>query len=207
MLEQLPFDGLPPTSSKPPGTRYPRPQRRPADRLFFAFFPDAEAAKETAIRANQLRGDNGLRGRPLATERFHITLYHLGDFNGLPRDIVAAAREAAAIVVAEPFRITLDRAGSFRRRGGNLPFVLHGGDGVAEAIAFQKILAAAVRSVGYRPGAELRFTPHMTLLYDDRNVPEQPVEKISWIAREFVLVHSLLGQTRHIILGRWPLCG
>jgi len=25
--------------------------------------------------------------------------------------------------------------------------------------------------------------------------------------REFVLVHSLLGQKRYIPLGKWPLCG
>jgi 2'-5' RNA ligase len=47
----------------------------------------------------------------------------------------------------------------------------------------------------------------MTLLYDDRSVAEQAVETIGWTAREFVLVHSLLGQTRHIPLGRWPLRG
>ena len=211
MLEQLSFDGLPPRTGPPrtgpPRTGHPRPRRKPTDRLFLAFFPDADAARETAKCANQLRGDNGLSGRPIATERFHITLYHLGDFDALPRDIVAAAHEAAASVMAAPFKITLDRAGNFHRKGGNLPLVLRGGDGVAEAVAFQKILAGAMRNAGCRAGAELHFTPHMTLLYDDRNVPEQPVEKISWIAQEFVLVHSLLGQARHIRLGRWPLRG
>jgi 2'-5' RNA ligase len=49
------------------------------------------------------------------------------------------------------------------------------------------------------------FTPHVTLLYDGMSVAEQPVDPISWTVGEFVLVHSLLGQTRHIILDRWPL--
>jgi 2'-5' RNA ligase len=52
---------------------------------------------------------------------------------------------------------------------------------------------------------ERKFTPHVTLLYDDRMVPEQAVEPISWRVREFVLTHSLLGKTQHVELGRWPL--
>jgi 2'-5' RNA ligase len=45
------------------------------------------------------------------------------------------------------------------------------------------------------------------LLYDDHRIPDQPVEAISWIVREFVLVCSLHGQGRHIPLARWPLRG
>jgi 2'-5' RNA ligase len=33
------------------------------------------------------------------------------------------------------------------------------------------------------------------------------VEPIRWTVREFVLVHSLLGQTRHVPLARWSLGG
>jgi 2'-5' RNA ligase len=43
------------------------------------------------------------------------------------------------------------------------------------------------------------------MLYDGRLVAGQPVEPIRWVVREFVLVHSLLGQTRHEVLGRWAL--
>jgi len=47
----------------------------------------------------------------------------------------------------------------------------------------------------------------VTLLYDDCSVAEQAVETICWTAREFVLVHSLIGQTLHVPLARWPLRG
>jgi 2'-5' RNA ligase len=50
-----------------------------------------------------------------------------------------------------------------------------------------------------------RFTPHLTLLYDNRYVEGRDVEPIAWSVREFVLIHSVLGKTRHIHLGRWPL--
>jgi 2'-5' RNA ligase len=52
---------------------------------------------------------------------------------------------------------------------------------------------------------ERAFVPHVTLLYDARNVTVQPVDPLGWTVREFVLVHSLLGQTRYRVLGRWTL--
>ena len=45
----------------------------------------------------------------------------------------------------------------------------------------------------------------MTLAYDPQLVPPQPVETVGWRTREFVLVHSLLGQTVHMPLARWTL--
>jgi 2'-5' RNA ligase len=54
---------------------------------------------------------------------------------------------------------------------------------------------------------DLKFTPHITLLYDDKNVVETPIDPINCAADEVVLVHSLLGQTRHIPLGRWKMKG
>ena len=43
------------------------------------------------------------------------------------------------------------------------------------------------------------------MLYDDRLVAWQAVEPVRWTVREFVLMHSLLGQHRHVPLARWPL--
>ena len=45
----------------------------------------------------------------------------------------------------------------------------------------------------------------MTLLYDRRMVAEQAVEPVHLTVREFALVHSLVRQSRHIELARWPL--
>jgi len=54
-------------------------------------------------------------------------------------------------------------------------------------------------------GVKSSYTPHVTLLYDSQRVVQQAVETVAWTVREFVLVHSLLGQTRHIALMRWSL--
>jgi 2'-5' RNA ligase len=194
MPEQLSFAGFDP----PP---------QPTDRLFFAIYPDASAASSIARLAGRLSDEHGLSGRPHAVERLHITLHHLGDYVGLPRGVVATATEAATAVAKPSFEIAFDRAASFLGRPRNRPFVLRGGEGVAGVTAFQQALGVAMMKAGLGRWAEQRYTPHVTLLYDDLCVTEQAVETVSWTAREFVLVHSLLGRTRHIPLARWPLGG
>ncbi|MDI1268788.1 MAG: RNA 2',3'-cyclic phosphodiesterase [Polaromonas sp.] len=178
---------------------------RPTDRLFFAIYPDAAAAAQIARLAQQLRAEHGLQGKPLKPERFHVTLHHLGDHAGLPQDLVAAACVAAAGVAAAPFDITFDHVASFTSAPRNRPFVLRGDDGLAPLAAFQQSLGEALKNTVLGRWAKPGFTPHVTLLYDDRSVPAQAVTPVSWTAHEFVLVHSLMGQTRHVPLARWPL--
>jgi 2'-5' RNA ligase len=72
--------------------------------------------------------------------------------------------------------------------------------------AFQRVLGVALnKAVIEGDTTKSRYTPHMTLLYDDSLVMERPVETMAWTVREFVLVRSLLGQTVHVPLARWPL--
>lgn len=178
---------------------------QPTDRLFFAIYPDAATAAHIAQLAQQLRAEQALLGKPLKPERFHVTLHHLGDYAGLPQDLVAAACGAAASVAAAPFDITFDRAASFASTPRNRPFVLRGAGGLAALAAFQQSLGEALKKTVLGRWAKPGFTPHVTLLYDDRSVPEQAVAPVSWTAHEFVLVHSLIGQTLHVPLARWPL--
>lgn len=178
----------------------------PTDRLLFGLFPPPEVAERIGRAGEAARARNGLRGPLLLTERFHITLFHIGDYVGLPRDAVANAEAAATEVVAHPFTVRFDRAASFR----NGPFVLLGDEGDLAALqAFRQALGQAIARTGLKMKSSLtQFKPHVTLLYDKAALaPEQPVEPIEWTAREFVLIHSLLGQTRHIPLGRWSLKG
>ena len=179
---------------------------RPTDRLFFALFPTEDAAGRIADLALRLRGEHGLSGTPLQTQRFHITLHHLGDYAGLPPDVVALASQAGQALALPPFEITFDRVASFSGHPSKRPFVLRGAeDDLAALTAFQQTLGAAMRKVGLGRRVDVRFTPHVTLLYDSRSVAEQPVAPIHWTAHELVLVHSLLGQTRYVPLARWTL--
>jgi 2'-5' RNA ligase len=116
-----------------------------------------------------------------------------------------ALQRAAAAVVAPSFEARFDRIASFHGRPGERPLVLRGDEGLVRLIVFQKTLGEALTKVGI--GVDLKFTPHITLLYDDKNVVETPIDPINCAADEVVLVHSLLGQTRHIPLGRWKMKG
>jgi RNA 2',3'-cyclic 3'-phosphodiesterase len=175
------------------------------DGLFFSIFPDAATAVRIARFARHCRRQFGFSGRPLATSRFHISLQDLGEYEGMPESVVAKASDAAAIVRAAPFAVMFDRVGSFSGRAGNRPLVLRGDDGVVGLTMLHQSLGSAMRTVGLK--ARLDFTPHVTLLYDDRRIDEQAIEPIIWTVHEFILVRSLIGRTKHIPLGRWQLHG
>lgn len=175
------------------------------DRLFLAIFPDHETAAQLAALAATQCTRHGLRGRPLEPERFHVTLFHLGDSVGLRQDVVDAASKAASRVHAASFELGFDHVASFAGRRDKLPFVLKSDGGNAALRAFHAQLAAQLREAGLASFASGHFEPHVTLAYDARMIAPATVAPIVWRAREFVLVHSLLGKTRHLSLARWAL--
>lgn len=176
----------------------------PTDRLFFAVMPPPPEATRVAALAQELRGRFELRGRPRPTAHLHVTLHHLGDFAGVPQQRVDAACLAAADVVAGAFEARFDRVGSFAGRVGKHPFVLLGAEGATGLHGLHAALGERLASAGLGR-RERAFVPHVTLLYDARTIPTQPVEPMAWPVREFLLIHSLLGRTEYRVLGRWSL--
>ena len=61
--------------------------------------------------------------------------------------------------------------------------------------------------VGLGAFVNSNYTPHVTLLRGEGIVEEQTVETFRWTVREFVLVNSLVGETKYVRLGHWPLSG
>lgn len=176
------------------------------DRLFLAIFPDPGAAAGLAALAAAQCVAHGLRGKPVQPGRLHVTLFHLGDTVGLRQEVVEAASAAASRVKMQAFELAFDQVGSFNGRRDKLPFVLRArGGGNAPLRALHAALAVELGEVGLGRFAAAQFEPHVTLAYDVRAVAMQDVAPIAWRAREFVLVHSLLGQTRHVPLGCWAL--
>jgi len=108
------------------------------------------------------------------------------------------------MVTDAPFEIAFDRATSFAGRRPQLPLVLCGPRSVDPLFALHGTLGAALARTGFARVSR-RFTPHMTLLYDTRRLAPCSVEPVTWTAREFVLIHSRIGLTQHIPLGRWSL--
>ena len=180
----------------------PAPPRN--DTLFFAILPDVATARRIGGMAQGLRAAHGLRGKLIAPERLHITLHHLGDHAGLPTNLLETAQAVAATVVVPPFEVLFDRVISFGL-SRNRPVVLVGGEALGGLHRFQQALGAAMVKGGLGQHAESHFTPHVTLLYNESEFPEQAVEPVGWTVREFVLVHSLRGKSIHRHLARWPL--
>jgi 2'-5' RNA ligase len=175
------------------------------DRLFFAVFPDADAAARIAQVCEDLRRQHRLRGKPLAAERLHVSLHHVGDFAQPPdQGVVAAVRDVAGRVHLPPFAVEFNGAMSFRGRRDNQPFVLHGDDGMIGLAMLQQALGTAMEKAGLGRCAA-RYSPHITLMYADRFIADRAIDPVRWTVHEFVLVHSLLGRSRYLALDRFPL--
>ncbi|MFM0741542.1 2'-5' RNA ligase family protein [Paraburkholderia xenovorans] len=181
----------------------------PTDGLFFAVFPNSNTAESIGKLARQLCAETRTRSKPLAAKRLHVTLHHLGNFvGGLPPERVDAAMRAAASISMAPFSVEFDRATSFASKPRPGPLVLTGGEGVVGLHTLHDALGSALQGAGFEARAAatgVSYTPHVTLAYGVPWIAERAVEAVSWNVREFALVHSLLGRTRHIALARWPL--
>lgn len=177
----------------------------PTDRLFFALFPDAATAARIRALAESFRRRNGLAGKLLEPERLHITLFHVGDWAGLPAATVQAAQAAAARLRAAPFEVSLDQVMSFSPHRPRPPLVLKAGGGNTALHEMRAALGRELTKAGLGRCVSASFEPHVTLSYPPQGAATETVPPISWKAEEIVLVHSLLGKTVHIPLSRWPL--
>lgn len=173
------------------------------DRLFYALLPDAESAGQLVELARQLRANHHPKGVLISSERLHVTLAFLGDFAGLPKSIVASALVAGEQLREAPFAVAFDRLQKFGH--AKQAVVLRGADVAAGVNEFRRRLVEAALHQGLKPVGPAGFTAHITLMYDEGPIVEEEVSPISWTAKEFVLVRSLIGKSRHEILGRWSL--
>jgi 2'-5' RNA ligase len=176
----------------------------PTESVFLAILPDETTAVRIARLAQRLRDKHGLAGRPLAARRFHISLHYVAAHP--PPGVVAKASEALAAVGMPPFRIALDRVQSLGGKGRrNKPLVLSGGDGVAGLLQLQARLGRAMEQAGLGRWIGPSWLPHLTLLYDAREIEEEAIDPVIWDVRDLVLVHGLPGRNRYDLLARWPL--
>jgi RNA 2',3'-cyclic 3'-phosphodiesterase len=167
--------------------------------LFLATLPDAATAMQIYRTAEVIKRARGFEGQLIQPDRLHVTLFSL---NGLPEYFITKACEAVADARVQRFDVCFDRTVSFRGKPGNHPFVLAGDKGAKHLGLFRQKLAVAMMSKGLRRWTNSDFTPHVTLVYDARNVEECPVEPVGWNVSELVLIHSKRG---HVHLARWPL--
>ncbi|WDJ99474.1 RNA 2',3'-cyclic phosphodiesterase [Xanthomonas campestris pv. incanae] len=179
-------------------------EEKTTERLFFAVMTDAATATHAAQIGSALLQAGLVEGKPLAPERLHVTLHHLGDYaGGLPPSLVARASQAAERVAQHPFEVEFDRVGTFGGRRSKLPCVLRGEEQVRGLYDLQGALGRQLAHVGIAGDAQ--YTPHMTLLYCNQSLPQRRCDLLRWTVTDFALVRSFLGQSRYQIEGRWSL--
>ncbi len=190
MSGQLTFDGFQETEKK--------------DRLLFLIYPPADIVAFIDAFFWRMFKKLGLSGKRVDPERYHITLQHLGDFERFPGEVANSALEIGEQLKSQPFQVAFEGLTSFSNHANHIAVLTGGSD---HLVQFHQTLnyALARKQTNWR--VQKGFTPHISLLYGNQKIDAQPVERISWTVREFCLVHSLLGKTQHICLGRWALEG
>jgi 2'-5' RNA ligase len=73
--------------------------------------------------------------------------------------------------------------------------------------AFREALRQALAWEKLEKGMPPKFTPHMTVIYGQPGEEVAVIEPVRWTVREFVLVISHQGESRHEVLARYPLIG
>ena len=142
----------------------------------------------------------------MLVQHLHETLAVTPDYQAYPDYLIDQLMAVGDSVSINPFPIALDRLSgtpaSARNHRGSV--ALRSSRSHARLLQLSRELCAGMRYRGFlRPDWSCR--PHTTLMYWQGYDFIRPVAPISWDAVEFVLIHSLLGQTRHIELSRWTL--
>lgn len=174
-------------------------------RLFFALLPDAATRASIAAAAQVARAARGFRDTGIDVSRYHMTLQFLGDFPVAPHAEIDLAKSAAARIRTEPVEFALDRIVSFGR--GRFPCVLRASATTEPALRtfWQRLYFALVRA-GFGNRLERGFTPHVTLGYGGAPLAQElQITPITWRARDFVLIESMVGRSIHNELARWPV--
>jgi 2'-5' RNA ligase len=152
-------------------------------RLFFALWPDPVLQERLAQAAAALLPND--IGRRVRENNLHCTLVFLGAVSAAQR---LCLEDAAALVRAGPFTLTLDRLGYFRR-----PQVAWLGCTTVPA-ALQSLVTGlryGVATCGFTP-EQRPYEVHLTVARKVRRDPgRMPLLPIGWPVQQFALVESI----------------
>ena len=170
--------------------------------LFFALTPPDAVRPAMEKLGGTLQQAHHLRGHIISKDRLHNTLAAVHDAGSITQNIERAKRIGARIRYPS-FPVRFEWTGSFKVGRERYPLVLRGEDGLKPLIEFRQEVCSQMVRAGF--AVTRNYTPHVTLLWADRCVDEYPIAPISWTVQDFVLVLSLVGQSRHIRVARWQL--
>ena len=197
-LFSKPGGGYPPSGG-------PDGERRRQGAVYFAFKPEPETADQIIALGSYLRAKHALKS-DVSPAVLHATVCPIGEVPGLPDERVEAARKIAGGMDGKPLELILDRVRTHPNGQDKAPVVAFCSDGAPRMELFRHALTGDLRRAGFVIGRKLP-EPHVTLFYDRCNVDKEEITPIRWIVRDFVLVHSIRGEGRHVVLGQWTLRG
>jgi RNA 2',3'-cyclic 3'-phosphodiesterase len=172
--------------------------------LFFALKPPPHIAEHIHRFSERARAARGLSGPLILSRCYHITVLGAGAYETTSKATLDGLRTAASRVAMRSFHIALDRTMSFAPIASGRscwPATIASRFG---AHMLLRELASALRQVGFRLRTRA-FTPHLTLFYSGHDLGEDSIAEIGWTVRDFALIHSVHGQSRHELIGGWRL--
>lgn len=182
--------------------------RRAAINAFIGFRPPPPPAREARQIAQDLIAEHALDCWPRPTEVLHGSLHGLWATGGEASIFEAGARAALPLVRTRRFEVVFDRVASFgpNMRYGKItyPLVLLADE--RSEVLIRELWDDAGNALERRLGVRAKqIKPHVTIAYPERQIAEQAIRPIRWTVDEIVLIRSLRGQTRHIVLQRQAL--
>lgn len=156
----------------------------------------AKPPPEVAARIAALPRNDPKRGPDL----LHVTLMKLFDLADAPPAWLPAVIAALEAFAGPAFPLAFDRIEARKA------VTLRTRDPLLAARAFQAALVRHLLERRAPIGLATTPEPHLTINYKDDRQGGRKTEPIGWTVDEILLIESVVGQTRHVEHGRWPLC-
>jgi 2'-5' RNA ligase len=179
---------------------YLQPKQR--DRLFFGVLLDSYAALRVSRCGHEFCQENHVIGKPRGKHLLHIALHHLGDHRHVPERTIFAAKRAAETLSLPAFEVSLNALATVSQGPSGRQALVFPAEG-AGLVALHHGLGGTLRRVGLR--ATEHFRPHVAFLHGPYAMAQRSIEPIRFMVREFALIHSDAGLSKHNVIGRWSL--
>jgi len=174
-------------------------------RYFFALQPDDPASDQIDGVTRRLLRQRPWLEPPMARARRHVSLNALGRDAAPLDDWVSRAARAVARIRWPAFEVAFNRIAAFAGRSDKQALVLRGDEGVVGIDLLQSAIQAALADAALAPRRSRPFEAHLTLARGRDTSDEVFIRPVRWTVREFVLIHSYVGQARYEIAARFPL--
>ncbi len=171
---------------------------RPAERLFFALWPDPALRNRINRLACELPEVGGRRHHP---EDLHLTLVFLGAVTAAQRACIERVGDRVAL---HPFGLRLDR---IEHWASPRILCLGASHRPAPLLSLVQQLQSGLDGCGFA-AEERPYRPHVTLVRNVRSPPStRPSCAVEWAVGEFVLAGTAAGEMppRYRVVRRWPL--